>query len=24
VPTTKNGEPRGIHLPPVIVAALAN
>jgi integrase len=24
VPTTKNGEPRGVHLPPVIVAALAN
>jgi integrase len=24
VPTTKNGTPRGVHLPPVIVAALAN
>lgn len=24
VPTTKNGDPRGVHLPPVIVAALAN
>lgn len=24
VPVTKNGEPRGVHLPPVTVAALAN
>lgn len=24
VPTTKNGEPRGVHLPPVTVVALAN
>jgi len=24
VPTTKNGDPRGVHLPPVIVATLAN
>jgi integrase len=24
VPTTKNGDPRGVHLPPVIVAQLAN
>ncbi|RJP45489.1 site-specific integrase [Candidatus Parcubacteria bacterium] len=24
VPTTKNGQPRGVHLPPVVVAALAN
>lgn len=24
VPITKNGDPRGVHLPPVIVAALAN
>ena len=24
VPMTKNGSPRGVHLPPVIVAALAN
>jgi len=24
VPTTKNGDPRGVHLPPVLVAAMAN
>jgi integrase len=24
VPTTKNGEPRGVHLPPFVVASLAN
>jgi integrase len=24
VPTTKNGEPRGIHLPPILIAELAN
>lgn len=24
VPTTKNGEPRAVHLPPVVVAAMAN
>jgi integrase len=24
VPTTKNGKPRGVHLPPIVVAALAN
>lgn len=24
VPTTKSGEPRGVHLPPIVVAALAN